>query len=78
MDKKFDAISPEQMQQLASSPTAKALMRMLQNGNAVDLDHAVESAKMGDMAQLHTTLQSLMADPRAQALLKKLQEEQHG
>lgn len=78
MDKKFDAISPEQMQQLASSSTAKALMRMLQNGNAVDLDRAVESAKLGDMAQLQTTLQSLMADPQAQALLKKLQEEQHG
>lgn len=78
MDKKFDSISPEQMKQLASSPAAQALMAMLQQNSSADMQTALAAAQSGDMARVQQSLQAFMADPRAQALIKKLQEETHG
>ena len=78
MDKNFDSISPQQMQQLLSSPTAQALVAMLQQKSEADMQNALAGAKGGDMAQVRKSLQGILNDPQAQALLRKLQEEQHG
>ncbi len=78
MDKNFDSISPQQMKQLMSSPAAQALMAMLQQNNSSDMQTALAAAQSGDMARVQQTLQAFLADPKAQALMKKLQEETHG
>ncbi len=78
MDKKFDSISPEQLQQLLSSPTAQALAAMLQQKSSTDMQNALAGAQSGDMAKVRQSLRSVLNDPQAQALIRKLQEEQHG
>lgn len=78
MDKKFDSISPEQMRQLASSPAAKALMAMLQKEHPGAMNSVVAGTQKGDMAMVQQVVQALMTDPKAQALIKTLQEENHG
>ena len=78
MDKNFDSISPQQMKQLLSSPAAQALAAMLQQKSEADMQNALAGAKGGDMAQVRKSLQGILNDPQAQALLRKLQEEQHG
>ena len=78
MDKNFDSISPQQMKQLLSSPAAQALAAMLQQKSEADMQNALAGAKSGDMAQVRKSLQGILNDPKAQTLLRKLQEEQHG
>ena len=39
---------------------------------------AVSSAQSGDMEAVKRSMAAFMSDPKAKALLKKLQEEQHG
>lgn len=78
MDKKFDSISPEQMQQLLSSHTAQALAAILQQKSSTDMQKVLAGAQSGDMAKVRQSLRSVLADPQAQALIRKLQEEHHG
>ncbi len=78
MDKKFPEISAQQMQKMASSPAAQQLMAMLQQSHSAEASHALASAKNGDMAAVQRSLAAFLADPKAKALLQKLQEEQHG
>ena len=78
MDKKFDSISPEQMQQLLSSPTAQALAAILQQKSSADMQNALSGVQNGDMAKVRQSLRGVLADPQAQALIRKLQEEHHG
>ena len=78
MDKNFNSISPEQMKALASSPAAQALVAMLRQEHGSEVENLLRGAKGGDMALLQQSLGAVMADPRAQALIRKLQEEQNG
>ncbi len=78
MDKKIPQISPEQMQKLTSSPAARQLMAMLQQNHSAEANSALSSAQNGDMAAVQRALSAFLSDPKAKALLQKLQEEQHG
>lgn len=78
MDINFEQISPEQMQQMAASPAAKALMAMLRRSDSDTMDAALAAAKSGDMAQMQRSLAAFLSDPKAQALLRQLQEDSHG
>ena len=78
MDKNYDHISPEQLRQLASSPTARALMTMLQQNHSVEADNAIRAAQNGDMQQAKDALGAFMKDPKVQQLLRQLQEDSHG
>ena len=78
MDKNYGQFSPQQLQQLASSPAAQKLMAMLQQEHGDAVNHAISSAQSGDMEAVQRSMAAFMSDPKAKALLKKLQEEQHG
>lgn len=78
MDINFEQFSPEQMQKMASSPAAKALIAMLQRSDSAAMDGALAAAKEGDMAQMQRSLAAFLADPKARALLAQLQEDSHG
>ena len=78
MNKNIPQFSPQQMQQLASSPAAQELLAILQKEHSAAMHSAVSSAQSGDMEAVKRSMAALMSDPKAKALLKKLQEEQHG
>lgn len=78
MDKNFDQISPEQLRQIASTPAAQALMAMLQDKHSGAVDSAVQAAQSGDLQQAQKALAAFLKDPKAQKLLRQLQENSHG
>ena len=78
MNKNIPQFSPQQMQQLASSPAAQELLAILQKEHSPAMHSAVSSAQSGDMEAVKRSMAAFMSDPKAKALLKKLQEEQHG
>lgn len=78
MEKNFNSISPERMKALASSPAARALMEMLRQEHGAAVENVLKSAKGGDMTRLQQSLGAVMADPKAQELIRRLQEEQNG
>lgn len=78
MDDKIDSFSPEQMRQLAASPSAQALMAMLQINHSQAMASAAAEAQKGNLDAARQALSAFMADPRAQALIKKIQEETNG
>ncbi len=78
MNQKIPQFSQEQLRQLASSPAAQRLMAMLQQEHTDAMDHAISSARSGDMATMQKSLSAFLSDPKAKELLRKLQEEQHG
>lgn len=61
------------LEQLASSPDAKALANMLTKGqDQASLQQIAEKAAKGDTAQLKALIQSISSDPGGAALLQKL------
>ena len=78
MNKNIPQFSSQQMQQLASSPAAQELLAILQKEHSTAMHSAVSSAQSGDMEAVKRSMAAFMSDPKAKALLKKLQEEQHG
>lgn len=78
MDINFEHFSQEQLQQLATSPAAKALMAMLQRSDSAAMEGAMAAAKEGDMAKMQRALAAFLSDPKAKALLTQLQEDSHG
>lgn len=78
MRKNFDEFDLQEARRIAETDTGKQIMAMLQQNRSPQLQSAMDSAKTGDFGQMQQVLASLMADPNMQALMKKLQEEQHG
>ena len=78
MDKNFDQISQEQLQKIASSPMAQALMAMLRQNHSSAVDSAMKAAQQGDMQQAQKVLAALMKDPQTQKMIRQLQENSHG
>ena len=69
MKQNFDDFSILEAQRLASSDIGKQLIALFQQQ---------QGAPSQDPAQLKQAVAAFMQDPKAQALLKKLQEENHG
>ncbi len=81
MQKKSDQngnFSPEQAMRLAQSDAGQQLLSLLQQTQGEKLRYAMDQASAGDMAQVQKAMQELMRDQKAQALLKKLQEQSNG
>ena len=77
MEKNFAEFSMEDVKKLAQSDTGRQLMALLSTRES-DMNAAMASAREGDMEAAKRALTSFMADPQTQALLRQLQEEQHG
>ncbi len=74
--KNSENISPKELQRLAESPAGQQLMQLLQSQHA-DAVASVQQAP-DDLVRAKNALQSFLADPQAQALIRMLQEEHHG
>ncbi len=81
MEKKSEDFHDFNMQQamlLAQTDAAKQLFALLQSGDQVALRSAMTLAAAGDMAAAKKILETMIASPQAQSLLRQLQGEQHG
>ncbi len=74
----FDDISRQRLLQLARSPAGQQLMALLRSDHADTMNTVMQEASNGQMDQAKAALASLMADPKAMELLRKLQEAQNG
>ena len=72
MEKKSQEFSMEDAMRLARSPAAKQLMDALRAKNPDTLNHAMAQAAAGDLTQATKDLQTLLADPALQALMRQL------
>ena len=57
---------------IAGSPEGKQLLSMLQSSAGEELKKAIGKASTGDLTQLEAAVQKLLADPEAEALVRKL------
>lgn len=73
---KNNEFSMEEIKKMAQSDAGRQLMAMLQG---TDTAGAVrQSAQSGNMAQVKQALSAFLSDPKAQELLKQLEEQSHG
>lgn len=70
--------SMQDAMRLAGTDAGKQLLQMLQNNHSNAMEAAGKSARAGDMEKTKQALSAFLSDPKAQILLKKLQEETNG
>lgn len=72
MERKSDNFSPDDLKNLAQSDAGRQLLAMLRGSDAARLVHS------GQMEAAQKAISAFLADPKAQALVKKLEEQSHG
>ena len=77
MEKNNGNFSMEEIKRLAQSDTGKQLMAMLASSHGDTSDKVRSSMASGDIEQAKKALSAFLSDPKAQALLRQL-EEKHG
>lgn len=78
MGKNNENFSMEEIKRLAQSDAGKQLMAMLASSHGDASDKVRSSMASGDMEQAKKALSAFLSDPKAQALLRQLEEEKHG
>jgi hypothetical protein len=78
MNHNNENISMEEIQRLAKSDAGKKLMQLLEGSHSKASDTVRSSMQSGDMEQAKQAIQAFLSDPKTQALLKQLEEENHG
>ncbi len=63
-----------ELMRLAQSPAGQQLLAMLQNSGGEALNTAIAQASAGNFHEAKHVLSSLLSTPRAQELLKQLEE----
>ena len=64
--------SMQDAMRLAATPAGQQLIALLRQQGGRELQHALNSAAVGDYAKAKPALETLMADPQAQKLLNQL------
>lgn len=78
MEKKYQDFSMQDAMRLAKSDAGQQLLQLLRSGHGDAARSAMENTQNGDIIQAQKALQAFLSDPKAQALLRQLQEERHG
>ena len=78
MEKNNGTFSMEDMKKLANSDAGRQLMAMLQASHGSTAEAVRKNMASGDAEQAKKALAAFLADPKAQALLRQLEETQHG
>lgn len=65
-------LSPQALEKLSQSSDGQALMSMLQKNNANALNHATESGKNGNYAEMTALIKNVMGTAEGRALLQRL------
>ena len=69
------AMDMSRILQMANSPAGKKLIAMLQQSGGDELQAAVKKAADGDYRQAQETLQRILSNQEAAALIHQMQEE---
>lgn len=78
MEKNNGNFSMEDIRRIAQSDAGKKLMHLLESSHG-DASSAVRSSmQSGDMEQAKKALSDFLSDPKTQALLRQLEEQNHG
>ena len=77
MEKKSQDFSIKEAQRLANTQEGKRLMQLLQQEDNGQLEKAMAQANAGNYKEAGNLLQSLLASPEAQKLIRQLGEK-HG
>ncbi len=72
MEKKSQDFSFTQAQQLANTPEGKKLLALMQQQDTGQLEQAMKLASAGNYKDAGKVLQSLLASPEAQTLMRQL------
>lgn len=64
--------SMQEIMRLASSPAGQQLIAMMQQQGGSEFQKAMAKAAAGDYSQAKRAIETMMADPKAQQLLKEL------
>ena len=78
MDQNNGNFSMEDMKKLARSDVGRQLMAMLATGHSQTAAEVRRSMSSGDAEQAKKALAAFLSDPKAQELLRQLEETQHG
>lgn len=78
MEKKFSQFSVQEAMRLANSDAGKQLIGFLKANHGEKAAIAGKNVEDGDYAQAQKTVQELMSDPQAKALMHMLWEEYYG
>ena len=65
-------ISMQEILRLASSPAGQQLIGLMKQQGGSEFQKAMSSAASGDYSQAKLAIERMMADPKAQQLLKEL------
>lgn len=65
-------IPMQEIYRMAASPAGQKLIALMQQKGGNEIQKVMQQAAAGDYAQAKDMIQSLMADPQAQQLLKEL------
>lgn len=76
MEKNKGNFSMDEIKKIAQSETGRQLMALLQGSSAAD--QVRSGAQSGNMEQAKDALADFLSDPKAQKLLKQLEEQCNG
>jgi len=65
-------LSMQEIFRMAASPAGQQLIALMQKKGGHDFQSAMQQAASGDYSQAKRAVESLLADPQAQRLLKEL------
>ena len=74
MQKNFDDLSMQEAMRLANTELGKQLIAMFKNQHRDQVPDVMESLRSGDMERAKQALAAFMADPKTQALLSQLED----
>lgn len=72
MMKNSEDFSMQEAMRLAASPAGQQLFALLQQSRGAELQEAMDQASKGDYSAMKKTMSALLADPKAQELLRQM------
>ena len=78
MEKNNGNFSMDDIRRMAQSDAGRQLMQLLESRHGDASETVRSSMQSGDMEQAKKALSAFLSDPKAQALLRQLEEQNHG
>ena len=75
MQKNFDDLSMQEAMRLANTDTGKQLIAMFKQQHSEEVPNVMQSLRAGDIERAKQALAAFMSDPKTQALLSKMEEQ---
>lgn len=77
MEKNFNNFSVQEAMKLANSEAGQQLLALLRQKNSQELEQAMAKAAAGDYSQAKKSINQMLSNPQARALLEQLRRSDH-